>query len=170
MTPEFIKKIKKIRAFIFDVDGVMTDGSLLLLEDGEMLRKMNIKDGYAIRTALKNLYKLGVISGSGSEAIQKRLENLGVTDFVFYTYHKKEVLEKFILEYGIDSSEVLYMGDDILDIAPMKVAGIAACPHDAVDEVIEISDYVCIKKGGEGCVREIIELVLKLQNSWPKNG
>ncbi|MCX6351183.1 MAG: HAD hydrolase family protein [Bacteroidetes bacterium] len=164
-----LDKLPHIRAFVFDVDGVMTDGSLLLLEDGEWLRTMNIKDGYAIRHAADERYHIAVISGSGSEAIRKRMEALGVQDIFMLSENKLSVYEKFLLDKGIHTNEVLYMGDDIPDLEVMKAAGIAACPADAVEEVKQIADIVTLASGGKGCIREVIEMVLKAQDRWLKS-
>ena len=164
---EFFKKLKTVDAMVFDLDGVLTDGSLLLLEDGEMLRKMNIKDCYALFQAVEKKYKIAIVSDEGSDAVSLRLENLGVKE-IFYNVpnEKKNVFESFLLKHSIDIKNALYMGDDITDIEAMTRAGITVCPKDAASEVINISDYVTNAKGGNGCVREIIEMVMKVQGEW----
>jgi 3-deoxy-D-manno-octulosonate 8-phosphate phosphatase (KDO 8-P phosphatase) len=166
MAEEFFDKLKKIKAFFFDVDGVLTDGNLLLLEDGEWLRRMNIRDGFAIKHAIDERYKIGVISGSGSEAITRRMNALGVSDVYLLTENKLPAYEKFLLGHNIGMDESLYMGDDIPDLGLLKRAGFAACPKDAVAEVKAVSHYITEAKGGEGAVREVIEMVRKLQGQW----
>lgn len=166
MTEETLSCLKKIRAFVFDVDGVLTDGSLLILEDGIMLRKMDIKDGYAIGQALRKNYKIGIISGSNPVGVDVRLQNLGVEDIYFEERQKLPVLEKFVLDHALNINEVLFMGDDLLDIPPMKRVGISACPADGIQEVRDVATLVTIAPGGRGAVREVIELVMKSQGDW----
>lgn len=164
---EFYKKLKTIDAMVFDLDGVLTDGSLLLLEDGEMLRKMDIKDCLALFQAVEKKYKVAVISEEGSDAVSIRLEKLGIKE-IFYNVgkDKKNVFESFLLKQSVDKKNTLYMGDDIPDLELMKHAGLAICPKDAVKEIISIADYVTTKKGGKGCVREAIEMIMKAQGEW----
>jgi 3-deoxy-D-manno-octulosonate 8-phosphate phosphatase (KDO 8-P phosphatase) len=166
MAEDLFERIKRIRAFVFDVDGVMTDGSLLLLDNGEWLRSMNIKDGFAIKYASDNRYRVGAISGSGSDAILKRLTALGVRNIFLHAESKLAAYERFVLEHELHISETLYMGDDIPDVTCMKAAGLATCPADAVPEVRQMAHYVAQSPGGKGCVREVIELVLRTQNQW----
>lgn len=166
MPENIFDRLKAIKAFVFDVDGVMTDGQLLLLDNGEWLRQMNIKDGFALKYAVEKRYKIGVISGSGSEAIAYRLRALGIEDVHLMVENKIAAFEKFVLKHGISAAEVLYMGDDIPDIQPMKSCGLAACPQDAVAEIKKIAHYITGAAGGKGCVREVIEMVLKLHNQW----
>lgn len=161
---------KPIKLFALDVDGVLTDGSLLLLNDGQMMRRMNIKDGYALQLAIKKGYHIVVISGGSSEAVKMRLEKLGVKDVFMSVLNKSAVLQQYMQEHSIRENEVLYMGDDMPDIAVMKMAGLACCPADAVAEVRDISAYISPIKGGEGCVRDIIEKVLKLNAHWHDDG
>lgn len=155
-----------IRAFVLDMDGVLTDGTVLVTEEGTMLRSMNIRDGYALQLAKKTGYDVVVISGSNSEGVKIRLSRLGITDVFMGVHNKVEILQNFLAEHNLKSEHVLYMGDDIPDLDVMKMAGVAACPADAVPEIIKISQYVSDKKGGEGCVRDIIEKTLKLQKKW----
>lgn len=157
---------KKIKTFVLDVDGVLTDSSILILNDGEFARRMNIKDGYALQLAIKRGYKILVISGGTSEAVKVRLQKLGINDVHLNISSKKEVLINYIVHHNLLWEEVLYMGDDIPDLEVMKLAGLACCPADAVAEIKEISHYVSPVTGGEGCVRDVIEKVLKLNNHW----
>lgn len=157
---------KKITTFVLDVDGVLTDSSILILNDGQLARRMNIKDGYALQLAIKKGYKILVISGGTSEAVKTRLQKLGIEDVYLNVSAKKEILLKYVSDNGLQWEEILYMGDDIPDLGVMKLAGLACCPADAVAEIKEIAHYVSPVIGGEGCVRDVIEKVLKLNNHW----
>jgi 3-deoxy-D-manno-octulosonate 8-phosphate phosphatase (KDO 8-P phosphatase) len=157
---------QNIRLFVLDVDGVLTDGSLLILNDGQMARRMNIKDGYALQLAIKKGYQVLVISGGHSEAVKDRLTRLGVTDIFMSVTNKKETLLEYTSARELSWEQVLYMGDDIPDLIPMKMAGLACCPHDAVNEIRSVAHYISHLKGGEGCVRDVIEKVLKLNDDW----
>ena len=161
---------KSIKLFVLDVDGVLTDGSLLVLNDGQMARSMNIKDGYALQLALKKGYKILVISGGTSEAVKSRLEKLGISDISMSVLNKKEVLIKYVNGHGLAWPEVLYMGDDIPDLVPMQLARLACCPYDAVPEIKALSHYISPINGGKGCVRDVIEKVMKLNNDWNDDG
>jgi len=158
--------LKNITTFILDVDGVLTDGSLTITSTGDMLRTMNVKDGYALKQALNKGYNICVISGGTNEGVRKRLENLGFTDIFLGAHDKLVPFKKFLLDKNIKSENVLYMGDDIPDIPVMKLVGLPACPQDAVQEVKKISHYISHKKGGKGCVRDVIEQVLKVKTDW----
>jgi len=136
------------------------------LNDGQFARRMNIKDGYALQLAIKKGYKILVISGGTSEAVKTRLQKLGIEDVYLNVSAKKEILVKYVADHNLAWEEVLYMGDDIPDLAVMKLAGLACCPADAVAEIKEIAHYVSPAIGGEGCVRDVIEKVLKLNNHW----
>lgn len=160
---------KRIRLFVLDVDGVLTDGTLVVLNDGQMARTMNIKDGYALQLAIKKGYSILVISGGTSEAVKERLHKLGIMSVHMGVTDKKGLLEKFLSENEFKNTEVLYMGDDVPDVAPMKLAGLACCPADAATEVKNVSHYISYLDGGKGCVREIIEKVLLLNNHWNDN-
>lgn len=155
-----------VRTFVFDVDGVLTDSSLLATEDGQLLRKMNIKDGYAIQLAVKKGYKVWVISGAKSEGVRLRLQKLGVIDVHIGIETKKEVLQEIALNSATAYESVLYMGDDIPDYAAMQLCGLPCCPADAVAEIKGIAKYISPYKGGEGCARDVIEKVLKLNGDW----
>jgi 3-deoxy-D-manno-octulosonate 8-phosphate phosphatase (KDO 8-P phosphatase) len=161
---------KNIKLFVLDVDGVLTDGTLLLLDNGEMARRMNIKDGYALQLAIKKGYEILVISGSTSNAVKLRLEKLGIKNVHLAVKNKQAVLQEFIGENKYTIDQVLYMGDDIPDVQPMLQVGLACAPADAVQEVKAVAHYISPIKGGEGCVRDIIEKVLKLNNDWNEDG
>lgn len=163
------EKLKDVNAFVFDIDGVLTNGSVLITSEGDLLRSMNIKDGFAIKTALQKGYKVGVISGGTNEGVKIRLNNLGVEDVYLGADMKESYLKNFLNKNRISPEQVLYMGDDIPDIVVMKLVGVATCPQDAVPQVKGLCDYISHKNGGEGCVREIIEQVLKVKGHWFAN-
>ena len=158
-----------ISTFIFDVDGVLTDGKVTIYPDGNLLRKVSVKDGYAIKTAIGKGYNVCIISGGNGEALKSKLREVGVTDIYLDVNNKVEQLEEYIDIYNINLTNVLYMGDDIPDFHVMKKVGLPACPKDAVQEIQDISLYVSQKKGGNGCVRDVIEQVLKVQDNWNTN-
>jgi 3-deoxy-D-manno-octulosonate 8-phosphate phosphatase (KDO 8-P phosphatase) len=157
---------KPIGVFVFDVDGVMTDGTLQVLGNGELSRQMNIKDGYALQLAVKKGYRVAVISGGKSPGVVKRLQGLGITDIFTGVGGKSEVLDAYLAKYAIPPEKILYMGDDMPDLAAMKRVGLPACPADAVPEIKAICRYISFAVGGRGCVRDVIEKVLKLNGHW----
>lgn len=161
----YLTKLKDITTFIFDVDGVMTDGSVYLI-NGELAKKMLVKDGYALQLAVKKGYKVAVITGGKSKDVIKRLNNLGIKDVYIDVQNKLEVFEEYVNTYDINPANIMYMGDDIPDLEPMKKVGLPCCPANAVNEIKEITEHISPLKGGEGCVRDIIEKVLKVQNKW----
>ncbi|MAQ75460.1 MAG: 3-deoxy-D-manno-octulosonate 8-phosphate phosphatase [Aquimarina sp.] len=169
MEKSYKEYLKHITTFIFDVDGVLTDGSVIINTDGQLLRTMNIKDGYALKTAVQQGFNVCIISGGKNEGVRERLRGLGITDIYLGAHHKLEQLDEYLDIYNIKTENVLYMGDDIPDIPVMKLVGLPTCPQDAVAEVKEISKYVSFKKGGKGCVRDVIEQVLKVQEKWIKD-
>ncbi|WP_299890869.1 HAD family hydrolase [uncultured Lacinutrix sp.] len=158
--------LSNINTFIFDVDGVLTDGSLTITSTGEMLRTMNVKDGYAMKQALNKGYNLCIISGGTNEGVRNRLKNLGVEDVFLGAHNKIEQFKEYTKAKKVTPENVLYMGDDIPDIPVMKRVGLATCPQDAVHEVKAISHYISHKNGGKGCVRDVIEQVLKVRGDW----
>ena len=162
-----LEKFKAIKTFIFDMDGVLTDGSLLILNDGEWLRKMDIKDGYSMHVAANHGYRMAVISGSTSQASKARLLHLGVKDVFMKVADKRKLLESYIEEHHLNADEVLFIGDDIPDYDCMDVVGLSCCPADAVNELKQIVKYVSPFNGGHGCVRDVVEKVLKLNGNWP---
>lgn len=155
---------------MLDVDGVLTDGSLLVLNDGQMARSMNIKDGYALQLAIKKGYGILVISGGNSDAVKDRLGKLGIRDIHMNVLDKKELLLQYVHEKELRWPQVLYMGDDIPDLVSMQMAGLACCPFDAVPEIKALSHYISPVNGGRGCVRDVIEKVMKLNNDWNDDG
>ncbi len=162
----FLTKIKDIKAFILDIDGVLTDGTVHVTETGEQLRRFHVRDGYAMQRAVKNGYLICVISGGKSASVVLRLKGLGVTEVYLGVDKKLDVYNEFIKQHSLSPGQVLYMGDDIPDIPVMKVAGLPVCPADAVEEVKAVSLYISGKEGGSGCVRDVIEKVLKIQGKW----
>jgi 3-deoxy-D-manno-octulosonate 8-phosphate phosphatase (KDO 8-P phosphatase) len=161
--------LNHITTFVFDVDGVLTDGTIIVTTSGELLRKMNIKDGFALKTAVDHNYNICIISGGSNEGVKLRLEGLGIKDIYLGTHNKVKHLDEFLKKYNIKYENVLYMGDDIPDLEVMKMAGLPCCPQDAVAEIKTISKYISHKKGGEGAVRDVIEQVLKVQGKWQGN-
>lgn len=161
-----LELFQKITTFVFDIDGVLTDGTLLVMPDGLMVRRMNIKDGYALQLAIKKGYNVLVISGGNAPAVEERLNKLGIQDVYMRVEDKLSVLQNYIQIHNITVGQVLFMGDDIPDLEVMNLAGLPCCPADAVIEVKGISKYISPFKGGEGCVRDVVEKVLKLRNDW----
>ena len=161
-----LQKFKSIKTFVFDVDGVLTDGTVLILQDGQQARVMNIKDGYALQLAVKKGYRVVIISGGTSEAVKDRLDRLGVKDCFLKVDHKKEKLTEYVAQHQLNWDEILFMGDDIPDYISMQLTGLPCCPADAVAEIKQVSQYISPAPGGKGCVRDVIEKVLKLNGHW----
>ena len=162
----FLEKLKNISAFVLDVDGVLTNGMLLATESGEFLRQFNIKDGYALQLAVKRGFKIAVVSGARSKGVEYRLRGLGISDIYLGLDSKVAAYNEFLEKNGLLPEQVLFMGDDIPDLELMKMAGLAVCPADAVEEIKAVSHYISPKNGGDSCVRDVIEKVLKIQNLW----
>ena len=162
----FKEELSKVRAFVFDVDGVLSTSKIMLHPGHELMRSMNIKDGFAIQYAVRKGYPIAIITGGNSDAVGQRFKNLGVTDIYLRSRNKIENLEDFLSKRGLEKESILYMGDDLPDYLVMKEVGFPTCPSDAVEEVKSISMYISDKAGGEGCVRDIIEQVLRLQGRW----
>jgi 3-deoxy-D-manno-octulosonate 8-phosphate phosphatase (KDO 8-P phosphatase) len=166
---ELENRLIKITHFIFDVDGVLTDGSLGALATGEMFRTFNVRDGYAFERAVNAGYRICIITGGNQEGVAKRMEYLKIKDLYMGSGGKNKIAiyEKYITENNIDENTVLYMGDDIPDLQVMAKPNIfATAPKDAVKEILKIANYVSTKKGGKGAVREVIEMVMKTQGKW----
>lgn len=159
-------RLHKITTFIFDYDGVMTDGTILINNHGEPLRTANVKDGYALQLLQRLDYNIAIISGGISPSMYKRFEMLNIKDVFLGVSNKLEIFEKYLIDKKVQAHEVLYMGDDIPDYLPMKAAGVAVCPADAAEEIKRISHYISHFPGGHGCVRDIIEQSLKVQGKW----
>ncbi len=149
-----------------DVDGVLTDGRVYLLENGRQARAMHVRDGYALQLAVKKGYPVAVISGAEEAAVRERLERLGLTEIHLGILDKAAVLTTLMSRYGLKPEEVLFMGDDMPDIAALALAGLKACPADAVPEIREMANYISPVSGGQGCVRDVIEKILKLNDHW----
>lgn len=158
--------LEHITTFIFDVDGVLTDGNITITSTGEMLRTMNVKDGYALKQALVKGFNVCIISGGTNEGVRLRLNHLGITDVFLGAHLKTEPFNTYISDKNINIENVLYMGDDIPDVPIMEIVGLSTCPQDAVLEVKVVSKYISHKNGGKGCVRDVIEQVLKVQDKW----
>ena len=162
----FKQRLSKITTLMFDVDGVMTDGKVLVMESGEMVRNLNSKDGYAFHLAVVKGYRVAIISGGNNVAVKNSLERSGVTDVFIRQHDKLGCYQDYLSLHGLKDEEVLFMGDDLPDHQVMSRVGLAACPNDAVQEIRSICQYVSPLKGGEGCVRDIIEQILKSQGQW----
>ncbi|WP_318639869.1 KdsC family phosphatase [Flavobacterium ardleyense] len=157
-----------ISTFIFDVDGVLTDSAVHITSTGEMLRIMNIRDGYAMKAAIESGYNVCIISGGSNEGVRVRLHNLGIKDIHLGASDKVKIFKEYINLNNIDPSQVLYMGDDIPDYHVMQLVGLPTCPQDSVSEIKNLSKYVSHKNGGKGAVRDVIEQVMKTQGKWLK--
>ncbi len=160
------KKLNHITTFIFDIDGVLTDGKVYITDKGNLIRSMHTKDGFAIKTALKKAYRVAIISGAQDENVIRRLKYLSIEDIFIKVDNKLKVYKELLKKYNLNPKEVLYMGDDIPDIPLLKNVGLSSAPNDAVQEVLEVVDYISLKKGGETCVRDVIEQVLRVQGKW----
>ena len=161
-----LELFQQITTFIFDVDGVLTDGTLIVLPHGVMARRMNIKDGYALQLAIKKGYHIVIITGGNSKAVEQRLVKLGVKEVFSSVHNKQEKLKQYAAEQNLSFNEMLYMGDDIPDYVAMQLTGLPCCPADAVPEIKAICKYISPFKGGYGCGRDVIEKVLKLNGHW----
>ncbi|MDP4188014.1 MAG: HAD-IIIA family hydrolase [Bacteroidota bacterium] len=162
----FKEDIRKVKAFVFDVDGVFTDGSVHLFPNGDIIRTMNIKDGYACQYAIKKGYPIAIITGGDSEPVRWRFERLGINDIYLKSDSKMKAYEDFLKKYSLKNEEIMYMGDDIPDYEVMHKVAVPVCPSDAAEEVKSISAYISYKEGGKGCVRDVIEQVLRVQGKW----
>ena len=161
-----LELFKPITTFIFDMDGVLTDGQVLTIPGGAMARSMNVKDGYAISLAIKNGYNVAIISGGKAPEAEERLKYLGIKHIYMQVHNKLECLSKILQENNLTTQEILYMGDDIPDYAIMRQVALPCCPTDAVAEIKNVSKYISPFDGGKGCVRDVIEKVMKLQDKW----
>lgn len=166
MSKSYKEIMNDITTFIFDVDGVLTDSSVHITPTGEMLRVMNIRDGFAMKAAVESGYHVCIISGGSNEGVRIRLRNLGITDIHLACPDKVETFKEYTDIYNIKPEQVLYMGDDIPDYHVMKLVGLPTCPLDSSPEIKEISSYVSHKNGGRGAVRDVIEQVMRVQGKW----
>ena len=167
--PNYKALLPQITTFIFDVDGVLTNGKVLITSEGEMYREMDTKDGYALKCALDQGFKVCIISGGTNEGVRNRLRALGIYDIYLGAHNKGDPFQDLLDSYELSPDEILYMGDDMPDIEVMEQVAVAACPQDAVVDVKAVSNYISHKKGGEGCVRDIVEQTLRVQGKWRKN-
>ena len=165
----FKEDIARTEAFVFDVDGVMTDGGIIPTLDGDFIRRYNAKDGYALAYAIKTGYKVCIITGGRGRTLENRLRMLGIRHFYIDCMDKITVLREYLANEGLDPQNVIYMGDDIPDLECMREVGIPVCPSDAAAEVIEASRYVSEFRGGEGAVRDIVEQVLRARGDWARD-
>lgn len=161
-----LERFGEITTFIFDVDGVLTNSELIILENGQLLRKMNTRDGYAMKRAIQKGYYLCIITGGGSSGVTQRLKGLGITDIYSKIDNKMDAFDEYIHMHDLNPAHILYMGDDIPDYEVMRKVGLPCCPYDAASEIFGISQYVSPLKGGKGCVRDVIEKVLKIRGDW----
>lgn len=157
---------KKITTFVFDVDGVFTNNQILITEQGELLRSMHVRDGLALKIALSHSYKIAIITGGSSKGVVTRFRNFGIQDIYTGAQNKIPCLEAFQTKYDLKKEEILYMGDDLIDIPVFERVGISVTPADAIPEALAAADYTTKLSGGQGCIREIIEKTLREKNDW----
>ena len=155
-----------VRALIFDVDGVMTDGRVLATESGELLRVLSIRDGYAVKRAVEVGLRVCIVTGGTSEGVRRRFAKLGVTDYYSGLREKLATVAAYLERHDVDPAAALYMGDDLPDVAPMRHVGLPCAPADACAEVLAVARYVSARRGGDACVREVVERVLRARGSW----
>ena len=162
----FKEELTQVKAFVFDVDGVLSVSTQVLNPDGETTRTSNLKDGFALMYAVRIGYPICVITGGNTIEVRKRCEKIGIKDLYAGSLKKLPCLFDFIEKNNLNINEVMYMGDDLPDYPAMKAAGIPVCPKDAAPEIKAISHYISDKNGGEGCVRDVLEQVLRAQGKW----
>lgn len=160
------EKLNNIKTVILDVDGVLTDGNIILLPTGEMVRTMNTRDGYAMQLAIKKGIKIAVITGGKDQAVVDRLKYLGLTDIYVGARDKVDAFQDLMFSYGLDPDEIAYMGDDYPDLSVMGLVGLPTCPNDACTDVRKAAEYISPENGGKGCVRDLLEQILKVQGLW----
>ncbi len=162
----FKEGLQKVKAFAFDVDGVLSSPEVYLHPSGELMRSMNTKDGYALQHAMKRGYPIAIITGGKTESVGDRFRGLGITDIYLGSSFKIDNFDDFLFKYNLQASEVLYMGDDLPDYEVMKKSGVPCCPSDAVEEIKSVAQYISPFAGGKGCARDVIEQVLRLHGRW----
>lgn len=162
----YLERLPAIKAIFLDLDGVLTDGGVYVSETGAQLRKMNIRDGYAIQLAAKMKYIIAVISGSTAESVLPRLRGLGIQEIQLGAKDKVGSLKQIMAKHNLKANEIAYMGDDVPDLAVMKAVGLAVAPSDACAEVKAVAHFITQNKGGEGCVRELIEIIMRSHEKW----
>ncbi|TLU98074.1 KdsC family phosphatase [Dyadobacter luticola] len=168
MDSSLTERFQRITTLIFDVDGVLTDGSVIALESGEQPRVFNVRDGYALNRAVRLGYRVAIISAQGQVGVRKRLEYLGIKEIFLGTSPdgKLPVFKRYLSENNLSEDEIVFMGDDLPDYEVMRTNVLAACPADASEEILALSDYISPKTGGHGAVRDLIEQVMKVQGKW----
>lgn len=168
----FKEDIARVRVLVFDVDGVLTDGDIIVTPEGDFLRKYHAKDGFALSLALRKGYKIAIITGGWGQCLTLRLKMLGIEHTYLNCLQKLNALRDLMQKLDAGPDEILYMGDDIPDLEPMMHVGMPVCPSDAASEVIRASRYVSHYKGGEGCVRDVVEQVMRARGDWytPETG
>lgn len=166
MEKSYKEILPQISTLIFDVDGVLTNGIVTVFPDGQLVRQMNTKDGYALKAAVKAGFRVCIISGGKNEGVRTRLVNLGITDIYLGAHNKINQFNEIIETYNLNPENIMYMGDDIPDYPVMKLVGMPCCPNDAVREIQQVSKYISDKNGGEGCARDIVEQILRVQRKW----
>ena len=166
MTENFKTKLKNIRAFAFDIDGVLTDGKLTFLSDSAVARTVFARDAHAIQHAVNKGYLVAIVSSAKDEVLRTRYLRLGMQEVYLGCTDKEVTLKEFAAVYELAYDNILYMGDDVPDYNAMKLAGVAACPYNAAHEIREICSYISTYNGGEGCVRDVISQVMRLHGKW----
>ena len=166
---DYKTRLERIKAFVFDVDCVFTNGMVLVSENGDLLRSYNAKDGHAVRMAVTSGYPVGIITGGSSATIEKRFRPLGVNDIYLKSFYKLPDFDDFCKRHSLLPHEVLFMGDDIPDIEIMETCGLACCPADAVPEVKAVAAYISPLVGGSACVRDVVMQVMKVQGRWGRH-
>lgn len=161
-----LERLLNIKLMVFDLDGVLTNGKIQLIGEGDWVRQMDIKDGYAIQLAIKSGMNIAVVSGSHSKQVELRLKKLGVEIFVQGAVRKSQHVVQLMKQFGLKQDNVLYMGDDVPDLDAFQVSGIKVCPSDAATELKASADIITLRNGGDSCVREIIEKVMRTQGKW----
>jgi len=162
----FKEDLMKVKAFIFDVDGVLSNECIIIDSDGELLRTANTKDGFAIQYAVKKGYPVAIITGGTSDAVEMRYRGLGVQDIYMSSKDKIADYEDFLAKHDLAEENIMYMGDDLPDYEVMQRVGVPTCPKDAVVQIKEISSYISDMDGGRACVRDVVEQVLRAHGNW----
>lgn len=166
MQENILELFRPIKNLIFDVDGVLATEHLLVTEEGKLLRQMNSKDGFALKTAIDKGYNVIIITGGASQGVAKRLWGLGIKEVHYGIHDKLPKYNELQQQFNLKKEETLYMGDDMVDYEVMQQVGLPCCPANAIPEIQAISKYISLKTGGNGCARDVIEKVLKLNNHW----
>lgn len=166
MAKSYKELLQNINTFILDVDGVLTDGRLIISENGALLRTMNVRDGYAMKTALDNGYNVCIITGGTNEGVKMRLTELGIKDIYLNASNKMTHIRKYVAAHNLKPENIVFMGDDMPDVQAIQYAGLGCCPQDAIPEAKAVSQYISHKNGGDACVRDIIEQVMKVHGKW----